>query len=45
MLASNMEEDAFYMGEPTQGGRVPVVGSTQFHKLDADGNGCGIVRA
>lgn len=41
MLASNMEEDAFYMG----GGRVPVVGSTQFHKLDADGNGCGIVRA
>lgn len=37
-----MEEDAFYMGGE---GRVPVVGSTQFHKLDADGNGCGIVRA
>lgn len=44
MLASDMEEDAFYMGEPTQGGRVPVVGSTQFHMLDADGNGYGTVR-
>lgn len=37
MLASNMEEDALYMGKLTQGDRVPVVGSTQFQMLDAYG--------
>lgn len=44
MLASNMEEDAFYMGEPTQRAEYQSW-AAQFHKLDADGNGYGIVRA